>query len=115
VVAHPVDRRGRPLDLVLVGGREGRRLAGEAQLEQIDPVAELDQALAELGGRCLSRLGHERFDGTHEATQGLDVAHAITHPCSIEQMFAGSEPNPAATCPAPDYHQRNTRAGHGER
>ncbi len=99
LVAHPVDRRGRPLDLVLVRGREGCRLAREAQLEEIDPMAELDQTLAELGRRARSRLGHELFDRIHEATQRFHVARAITHRSIIEQTFVRA----TLGCVGPQY------------
>ena len=45
----PVDRRGRTLGRGFLGGGEGGRLAREADLEEVDPVAEPDQTLAELG------------------------------------------------------------------
>ena len=81
-------------------------------------MAELDQALAEFRRRHLRRDGHELLDVEQEATQGPDVADAITHPCIIEQTFAGREGRPStprATRPAPDYHQSRTRAEQGKR
>ena len=87
LMAHPVDRRGRTLRLVFVCGGEGCRLAGEAEFEEIDPVAELDQALAEFGRRGLDRLCDEPYDVSHEAMQRLHVANAVTHFSIIEQAF----------------------------
>ena len=40
LVADPVDRGVRALDLVLIGGRERRSLMGEAELEEVNAVAE---------------------------------------------------------------------------
>jgi hypothetical protein len=82
LVADPVDRRGRALGLVLLGGGKHRGLAGEAELEQIDAVAEPDQTLAQLvRGELHSGPRHERFDRLHHTFKGAVVlVSAITHP-----------------------------------
>ena len=95
LMADPVDRRGRALGLVLLRGGEDRRFSGEAELEQIDAVAEPDQALAELGRGELDRgTCHECFDGLQQPFEARSVAATITHTCSIEHAFAATQRPP---------------------
>src|ERR1700693_6123505 len=89
-MAHPVDRRGRALGLVLVGAGEEGGLAGEAELEEVEAVAEPDQVGAELVRGDLDRPpAPAGGDGAHEGLEGAAVlVLTITHLCSIEHMFA---------------------------
>ena len=89
VVADPVDGTDRTLGVVLVGGGEDRGLGGEAELEQIDALAEPDQVVAELGGGELEgRFDHEALDRLDQSLEGIPGHPGITHSCSIEHMFA---------------------------
>jgi hypothetical protein len=76
VVADPVDRGGRALAVVLVGPGEDRCQGSEAQLEEVDAVAEVDEVLAELvlgqleGGSTEVRLEVEQEGCQRRALDG---------------------------------------------
>ena len=63
LMADPVDRRVRALRNGFLGTRKHRRLTGEAEFEEIDPVPQADQALAQRErGELARRRGNERLD-----------------------------------------------------
>jgi len=62
VMPDPVDGGDRPLGVVLIGGREDGRLGGEAQLQQIDAVAEPDQVIPSSAG-VSSKVSPRRSPG----------------------------------------------------
>ncbi len=67
LVADPVDRGGRALEVVLVGPGEGAGQDREAHLEEVDAVAEADEVLAELVlGELEGRRVEECLDGKDE-------------------------------------------------
>jgi hypothetical protein len=53
LVADPVDRRRRALGDGFLGGGEGGGIARETEFEEVDPVAQPDQLLADLERRAL--------------------------------------------------------------
>ena len=70
VVADPVDRGGRALEVVLVGVGEGRGHGREVHLEEVDAVAKLDEVLAELVlGELEGGTGEEGLDGEQEGCE----------------------------------------------
>src|ERR1700693_2702345 len=101
-MAHPVDRRGRALGLVLVGAGEEGGVPGEAELEEVEAVAEPDQVGAELiWGDLDRRPSQEGVDGAHEVLERAAVlALAITHPCRCRTNVCsgGGRPYPRSCC-----------------
>jgi hypothetical protein len=107
LMTDPVDRRGRALGDRLIGGRKRGRLAGEAEFEQIDPVAQADQALPERErGDHARRLRHEPLDALQTAAE-VHRALAITHPCSVRQSCVWSAQR---RCPTREIHSHRPLA-----
>jgi hypothetical protein len=96
LMADPINRRDRALRFGFVGGGEDGGIAGEAELEEIDPVAEPDQAFTEVERGELARRRDERVDGPHELIERRSLVLAVTHFRIIEQTFGDSARVPAA-------------------
>src|SRR5580700_5478617 len=112
LMADPVDRRVRALSNGFVGGREDRGISGEAEFEEIDAVAEPDEALAELERGDLTPWGgNVGVDLVEEAIEGRQLVLAITHPSIIEHMFVctdGVVPRRDSPSQPTRYHQCST-------
>jgi hypothetical protein len=80
LMADPVDRRGRALGLGLVRGGEEGGVAGEAELEEVEAVAEPDQVGAELiWGDLGRRSSQEGVDRAHEAVEEPSALLSPSH------------------------------------
>jgi len=66
--------------VVLIGDGEDSRVGGEAQLQEIDAVAEPDEVIPELGGSELEgRSRDEALDRLHERLERVPGGLGITH------------------------------------